>query len=62
MLDDTSTYKMKVSKLMNEYNQGRLPDNEFIESFLPRVAKKIRNSWELTTKEKACIDQLFDQY
>ena len=62
MLDNSSEYRMRVNKLMIEFNAGRLPDNEFFDSFMPRVKRKVANGQVLSDLEKSKIDELFDQY
>ena len=62
MIDESSAYKTKVAKLMIEFNAERLPDNDFINSFMPRVWEKCKIGRELSEKERAKIDELFEQH
>lgn len=60
---DREMYQMKVKKLMTEFDNGRLPDTDFINSFLPRVSDKIKlDVIPLSAREKEVIDDLFDKY
>jgi tagatose-1,6-bisphosphate aldolase non-catalytic subunit AgaZ/GatZ len=62
MLNEDAAYKMKMNKLMVEFKASRMPDTEFINSFLPRVWKKIQDGkFGLSTREKEVIDDLFDK-
>ena len=56
------THKIMIKKLMVEFDNGRLPDTEFIDSFMPRMDKKQKNDWELTVREKEVLSELFEKY
>lgn len=59
---EAAAYKLKVNKIMVNYNAGRLPDTPFINSFMPRVYKLVNTegSRPLSDREKEVIDELFD--
>lgn len=61
MLNDVAEYKTKMSKLMIEFNNDRMPDTDFIHSFMPRVWKKVQGGIPLSPREKEVIDDLFDR-
>lgn len=55
-------YRVKIDKLMKLFDDGDLPDTEFINSFMPRVASKFNaDVFPLSDKEKACIAKLFEE-
>lgn len=59
---EREAYAFKVKKLMELFDNGDLPDTDFINSFLPRVSNKIKEDiFPLSDKEKACIDKLFEE-
>jgi hypothetical protein len=55
-------YKIKINKLMIEFNNGRMVDSDFINSFMPKMNRKIKEGWELSDKERVIIDELFEKY
>lgn len=56
-------YEVKINKLVIEFNNGRLPDTNFVNSFIPRVSAKFKaDLFPLTEREKEVIDDLFDKY
>lgn len=62
MLDNTPEYMLKVNKLMIQFDNGRMPDNSFFNSFMPRVKHKVDHNQPLSDAEKSKLDELFDQY
>ena len=62
MLTDVQEYKMKIKKLVELFDNGDLPETEFIDSFVPRVSNKIKNGFSLTPREKEVVDEMFEQY
>jgi hypothetical protein len=61
MLDDSERYKMMFKKLMVIFDKGNMKDTSFINSFMPRVDKKIKEGNPLSDREKEVIEELFDQ-
>lgn len=62
MVTYSEEYKMKMRKLAVLFEEGMLPDTEFINSFVPRVVSKMKSAvLQLTVKERQVIDKLFDQ-
>lgn len=64
MLEDTEkeAYKLKVNKLMIEFDHGRMPDTDFINSFMPRVKSKVDHGQNLSDREKEVITDLFEKW
>lgn len=61
MLDDTPRLKMMADKLYIEFQHGRI-DNEFAESFIPRVRDKLIAGLTLTDREVTKLEELFEEY
>ena len=59
---EKAAYKLKVEKIMVNFNKGRLPDNSFFNSFMPRVFSKVERGIDLSEKEKEKVDEIFDTY
>ena len=47
---------------MIQFDHGRMPDNAFFNSFMPRVKSKGDRGQVLSDAEKSKVDELFDQY
>lgn len=60
--DSKEEYTIKIKKLMVEFTNDRMPDNEFINSFMPRVYDKMIKGYNLTDIEKRKLDELFEKH
>lgn len=55
--------EVKINKLMIEFDNGRLPDTDFINSFIPRVSAKFKaDLFPLTEREEEVINDMFEKY
>ena len=62
MLDDKTEYGFKVKALKHEFDMGRLPDTDFINSFISSVYNRLDAGLSLSDKQKSIIDRLFEEY
>jgi hypothetical protein len=62
MLNNQPEYKLKVHRLMVQFENGRMQDSDFINSFMPRIYEKVNQGRELSDREMEVIDNLFEEY